>query len=115
LLCRSRVRFLVDLPAEHTLAEVVQMQNGVCAGCRQDLSAASKFKVRVPSSVAGCYFFIISTAGFRQIWDGVELKAMLAVLTFLIRNPESTPNWGRRSKCWWFCDPSPKQSLIMAS
>jgi len=37
---------LVDLPAEHNVAELVKMQNGSCAACKQDFAAASKSKVR---------------------------------------------------------------------
>ena len=40
------MRFLVDLPKENTLAELVQMQNGCCAGCRREFATASKSKVQ---------------------------------------------------------------------
>ena len=41
------MRLLLDLPEkESTLAELVQMQNGCCAGCRQEFAIVSKSKVQ---------------------------------------------------------------------
>ena len=38
----SRVRLILEAPPPHPEAELLRMQKGRCAGCRQELPAASK-------------------------------------------------------------------------
>lgn len=42
----SRVRLIVEIPAEQSISELIKAQRGLCAGCRQDIAASKTAKAK---------------------------------------------------------------------